>query len=323
MVNEKLLSILWCPKCQADALTPAQVVAPVGAGVPAGGTSGAASRQGTSFEALACGSCGAHFPIADGYPVLMPRESLTGASWTEWEEHLLKFQARREARVQNPDPINRLAERSSPQEAFARFTGIARGRVLDIGCGPGKFRHLFDTDHVEYVGLDPIPLPEASDFDFVQGVAEYLPFRSGSFTDVVVLAALDHFRDLDRFLDETRRVLRPDGRLHVLQSVHEVRGPISATRMIAHKLKDTVEDWRTEAFDRSVPKHLWEFTTRSLTDRIQDRFRLVSTGRYSATWYSPVKLFLSFAPLIAPVSEARTAPTARPARTPVTQGATH
>lgn len=293
MITPELLSILWCPTCQAGALRPT--------------ASTADTRAPT--DQLHCARCETRFPIHSGFPILIPREALTGSEWIEWQEHLDKFQARRLARIDSPDDtINRLADKSHPQPSFARFTGIEDGAVLDIGCGPGKFRDHFDAKRVTYVGLDPIDLPEVSDFSFVQGVAEYLPFKSGSFTDVVVLAALDHFRDLDRFLGETRRVLGPKGRLHILQSVHEVSGPVSAVKVLAHKLKDSLEDRRTAAHDRAVPKHLGEFTSRSLIERMRADFDVLSVERYSAAWYSPVKLFLSFAPkAAAPTGAARSA----------------
>lgn len=281
MLDQELLSMLCCPACQAGALLP----------------TADAGEDGASDGELRCDVCDSAYPIHFGFPILIPEDSLTGAEWAEWREHLEKFQARRQARIEKPDEaINLLAEKSQPQPHFATFTGIERGRVLDIGCGPGKFRHHFNADRVKYVGLDPMTLPEVSDFPFVQGVAEYLPFQPGSFTDVVVLAALDHFRDLDRFVAEARRILTSDGRLHVLQSVHEVRGPVSAVKVLAHKVKDSFEDRLTSEFDRAVPKHLTEFTSRSLVERFGADFDLVATEQYSATWYSPVKLFLSFAP---------------------------
>jgi len=292
MITPELLYMLACPKCQTGALRPTAYTADTGA----------------PTDELRCDGCETHFPIHSGFPILIPQDALTGAEWVEWQKHLDKFQARRMARVQSPDDtVNRLADRSQPQPSFARFTGIEEGAVLDIGCGPGKFRRHFDRKRVTYVGLDPIDLPEASTFPFVQGVAEYLPFQSDSFTDVVVLAALDHFRDLDRFLGEARRVLGPKGRLHILQSVHEVRGPVSAVKVLAHKLKDSLEDRRTTGHDRTVPKHLGEYTSRSLIDRFAGEFELLSVERYSAAWYSPVKLFLSFAPRAAAMGAVRSA----------------
>lgn len=281
MITPQLLKMLACPTCKAEALK--QTPEP--------------SRNGGAESTLRCRSCGAVFPILYGFPTLIPREAMTGEEWKEWKRHLDKFQARRQARLDAPDqPINRIAGKSRPHPPFARFTGIHDGIVLDVGCGPGTFRKHFDPDRVQYVGLDPIALPEADDFPFVQGVGEFLPFRDDLFTDVVVLAALDHFRDVQLFLDEARRVLAPGGRLHVMQSVHELRGPISAVRLVSHWVKDSLEERWSSGSDRDVPKHLSEYSTQRLVQDLSRTFEPTVMERYAGTWYSPTKVFLSFVP---------------------------
>ncbi|MGE0160385.1 MAG: methyltransferase domain-containing protein [Gemmatimonadales bacterium] len=285
MIASDLLSLLRCPTCRGELVLEAGRNAPE---VPS-----TVDEEGV----LRCTTCGERYPTRRGFPVLFPAQTLHRPEWVQWNDHLEKFQARRDSRVQNPErPINRIAERSQPQPSFGRFVGIEEGAVLDVGCGPGKFRFQLDPQKVRYVGLDPIALPDVGEFPFVQGLAEYMPFRDGSFTDVVVLAALDHFRDLDQFLSETARVLTAGGRLHIMQSVHEVRGPVSAVKVMAHKIKDALEDRVSARHGSDVPKHLSEFTSRALVERMASSFDVVSTDTYSATWYSPEKLFLTFRP---------------------------
>jgi SAM-dependent methyltransferase len=281
MITPQLLSMLWCPSCRSGGLigSPEQ------------------SRSGESARTLRCRTCHAVFPVLHGVPTLIPRDAMTGEEWREWKRHLDKFQARRQARRDEPDrAINRIAEKSRPQPPFAHFTDISEGVVLDVGCGPGTFRKHFDPKRVRYVGLDPIALPEADDFPFVQGVGEFLPFRDDVFTDVVVLAALDHFRDVGRFLDEARRVLQGGGRLHVMQSVYELRGPVSVVKLLTHWIKDSLEEHHSSGYDRNVPKHLSEYSTHGLVRDLGRNFKVSAMERYDATWYSPTKVFLSFVP---------------------------
>jgi SAM-dependent methyltransferase len=282
MITSELVSMLRCPTCTTGDLHPSVDVLD---DVPI--------EQGE----LSCSTCGVTYPIRLGFPMLMPEAALNGPEWRLWREHLEKLQARRQARVINPhETINRLALRSRPKPPFAAFTRITKGRVLDVGCGTGQFGTYFDPGQVRYVGLDPIVLPDMCDFPFVRGLAEHIPFKDDTFTDVVVLAALDHFRDVDRFFSEAGRILEHGGRLHSLQSVHEVRGPLSAVRVVAHKVKDSWEDRNTTARGSRVPKHLSEFTSGSLLSRLRGTFELVASESHSATWYSPLKLFLSLTP---------------------------
>jgi SAM-dependent methyltransferase len=282
MMTPELISILQCPTCREDQLR-----------LPDGARTDFPPENGE----IRCEACGATYPIRFGVPVLMPNTELNRSEWELWTAHLEKFQARRETRVKNPRPIvSRLAAKSQPQPPFAEFIQIKEGAILDIGCGPGNFRFHFDPDRVAYFGLDPIVLPEVRDFPFVQGISEYIPFQADAFTDVVVLAALDHFRDPDLFFEEAARVLRPGGRLHILQSIHEVRGPVSAVKVLAHKVKDAIDDRDTAEHDRRVPKHLNEFSLDSLMERMSARFDIKATDRYSGTWFSPEWLFLSGSP---------------------------
>jgi ubiquinone/menaquinone biosynthesis C-methylase UbiE len=215
--------------------------------------------------------------------------------WQQWRKHLDVFQARREFRRRDPTSVvHRLGRGSRTQQAFAEFAAIRGGKVLDLGCGPGRFRWHLDADRVEYYGLDPIPLPEAGAFRFVRALAEHIPFKTHVFSHVVVLSAMDHFLDLEAVFKEIHRVLRPDGRVHVLQSVHDVRRPV---KLISHLVKDFVEDFLTARKKAAAPHHMTEFSLASLCGTLGSHFALERQERYSRAWYSPDKVFTSSAVL--------------------------
>ncbi|MDP9861664.1 MULTISPECIES: class I SAM-dependent methyltransferase [Streptosporangium] len=119
-------------------------------------------------------------------------------------------------------------------EADARLLGDVAGRdVLEIGCGAGQcgrwligqgarvaafdlsFRQLQHSRRIDLDAGAPLPV--------VQADAEALPFADGSF-DLVCSAfgALPFVADAAAVLAETRRVLRPGGRL-VFSVSHPVR----------------------------------------------------------------------------------------------------
>ena len=105
----------------------------------------------------------------------------------------------------------------------ARALSQARGRVLEIGIGPGH-NLLHYPDGVDTViGIDPSPelLRRARmraaavrfTVDLVHGSAEELPLGNASVDFVVTTLTLCSISDVTRALREIRRVLKPDGTL--------------------------------------------------------------------------------------------------------------
>jgi 2-polyprenyl-6-hydroxyphenyl methylase/3-demethylubiquinone-9 3-methyltransferase len=94
-------------------------------------------------------------------------------------------------------------------------------RVLDLGCGQGRFGRQLAARGARVVGLDPSSAMlrrGPSGLPRVLGSARRLPFAEGSFDAVVAIEVFEHVPAalLPRALDEARRVLRPGGRLAVI-----------------------------------------------------------------------------------------------------------
>jgi SAM-dependent methyltransferase len=93
-----------------------------------------------------------------------------------------------------------------------------RARVLEVGCGTGKWLSLFASAGCEIAGIEPstqmLALARARvNGDLRAGAAEALPWPDAWFDCVVYINALHHFADPLRALQESFRVLRPGGRL--------------------------------------------------------------------------------------------------------------
>jgi SAM-dependent methyltransferase len=279
MLRRETLAILQCPSCHASGLR-AQVAD--------------ATADAIVDGVLICDGCGASYEVKAGVPNLIPTGAFDDASWELWKRHLDGFQARRELPSRQRRNLLQRAtvESGGLFDAFRSFTGIDHGRVLDLGCGPGNFRTNLGPG-VEYHGLDPIALPVSSGFDYVRAVAEFIPFSPGTFDDVVSLSALDHFADPEATFREIRRVLRPGGRLHLVQSVHDVRGPRSMVKFATHWAKDVIETRATRASSDGAPKHVNEFTRATLRERLSREFHIVGEASYSKRWYSPENLFVT------------------------------
>lgn len=103
--------------------------------------------------------------------------------------------------------------------------GLAPGmRVLDVAVGTGlvaqeALRIVGARGNV--TGIDPsagmMSAARSHGFAPVRGRAERLPFAAASFDFLTLGFALRHLADLDRVFAEFRRVLRPGGRLLVLE----------------------------------------------------------------------------------------------------------
>jgi SAM-dependent methyltransferase len=91
-------------------------------------------------------------------------------------------------------------------------------RVLEVGCGAGKWLTLLASEGCDVAGLDPSDEMLAIargrvNGDLRRGTAEALPWEDASFDRVIYVNALHHFVDPPRALEEAWRVLRPGGRL--------------------------------------------------------------------------------------------------------------
>ncbi len=117
------------------------------------------------------------------------------------------------------------------EERFRDALGAAAsGGILDVACGPGAVATALanGADHV--VGLDATDamLDRArmrarraglTNASFQVGDAEALPFDSGSFDGVVNRASLHHFANPGRAIAEMHRVLKPGGRVVVVDVI--------------------------------------------------------------------------------------------------------
>ena len=108
------------------------------------------------------------------------------------------------------------------REALQR-AGLKRGmRVLDIATGTGVVAREAITITPHVVGLDPsygmLAAGRAkAKLTNVQAKSESLPFAPQSFDLITIGFAMRHFADLKHVFTECARVLRPGGRLLILE----------------------------------------------------------------------------------------------------------
>lgn len=178
-----------------------------------------------------------------------PPEAATAAHPSSWGVRI-RTEAERVARTLGRAlAIRRWEQRANSRPLFARWYGVlarraergeigrrrrlllaeASGRVLDLGAGTGEsFKHL-PSGVTQLVALEPDPamLRQAHGrvdegqvlIRLVQGRSEQLPFAAGVFDTAVTCLVLCTVDDLALSVSELHRVLRPGGRLLLMEHV--------------------------------------------------------------------------------------------------------
>jgi ubiquinone/menaquinone biosynthesis C-methylase UbiE len=138
--------------------------------------------------------------------------------------------AGRDAFLPGYDLLTRLSGFHRVHDRMIRQAELADGhRVLEIGCGTGNLaiRAKKSRPGISVIGSDPDPLAlkraqrkayGRSGICFEQGYAQRLPYADGEF-DRVLSSMMLHHLDSDAkaaAAAEVFRVLRPGGRLHVV-----------------------------------------------------------------------------------------------------------
>jgi len=147
----------------------------------------------------------------------------------------------------------------------------ARGRTLDLGCGTGRSLRLFPSE-ARPVGLDPSAHAlrsarrRAPTIPLVRASAQALPFRKGIFDTVVSSLVFCSVPDPAQGLAEVRRVLRPDGRLRMMEHVR-------ARNRLGSRLQDLIQPAWTFVAGGCRPNRETERVVESSGFRIQEEGR--------------------------------------------------
>ena len=160
------------------------------------------------------------------------------------------------------------------RRAVRMLLGLRPGeRALDIGSGPGFLAHEMAAEvgpdgRVEGVDLSDSmlaiagarqPAPGAAPVGFRRGDALALPFPDASFDAITSTQVMEYVADVPAALAEARRVLRPGGRLLILDTDWDaiVWHSADPARM-ARVLDAWTEHLAHPHLPRHLPRHLRE-----------------------------------------------------------------
>lgn len=143
-----------------------------------------------------------------------------------------------------------------------KLLGNVKGKkILDLGCGTGIYAKILTGRGAKVKGIDiseeeiKIARKEVPKVEFKVGSAEKLPYKNKEFDIVLAALVLEHFKDWNKVLKETHRVLKLNG-LFIFSMGNPV---VNSTKKIKFKgkkfrvIKDYFkEDLRTTRWWRGV-----------------------------------------------------------------------
>lgn len=187
------------------------------------------------------------------------------------------------------------------QVALERVTGDQRfGTVLDLGCGHGRFLRWVAQRADRVVGLDrsirllglanewqreePLEVPGG----LTWASATELPYASGSIDAITCVRVLQHVPDQLTAFAEIRRVLKPDGKLILIQynkfSAHglarAIKNPVKALLRWGIRLRGGEPQ-----FDEPTGWTTWPRLRRELADHG------LIVERATGAWLFPLQYF--------------------------------
>lgn len=123
---------------------------------------------------------------------------------------------------------------ASWRERAAELAAVGPGsRALDVACGTGELALALASRGASVVGTDfseemlAVARAKGGGVEYVWADALALPFDAASFDAATVGFGARNFSSLDRGLGEMARVVRPGGRVVVLEITTPVRPPLS------------------------------------------------------------------------------------------------
>ena len=165
------------------------------------------------------------------------------------------------------------------RKLICKTTGKQSGILLDVGSGTGAFVNEMKQNGWEVTGLEPDEdarrVAKESFHCELKSTEELLSLSENAFDAITLWHVLEHVHDLNHYLQQFKKLLKPDGRL-----------VIAVPNYTSFDASVYKEFWA--AYD--VPRHLYHFSPLSMK-RLMDKngMRIIE---YEPMWFD--SLYVSF-----------------------------
>lgn len=106
------------------------------------------------------------------------------------------------------------------QVALQHFGNLNGKRAADIGCGKGRFARIFQEQNpqsmIVAVDIAQAMLAHATGLERAAATMTHLPFRDNSFDAACAIESLEHAVDVPKAVSEICRIVRPGGKILIL-----------------------------------------------------------------------------------------------------------
>lgn len=165
-------------------------------------------------------------------------------------------------------------------KSYLALDGIINGTVLDYGCGLGYGTRIIGKFCQKAIGIDidEDSIKKAGNYkkddnvSFIKLLPNYkqLPFDDDSFDNVVSFQVIEHVEDVDNYLTEIKRVLKPGGKF------------ICTTPNARRRLYPYQKPWNQH--------HLREYNSRNLRNTMEEHFHIENfSGIYMLPRYQKLE----------------------------------
>jgi SAM-dependent methyltransferase len=166
-------------------------------------------------EQLRCTQCAAVYPVVAGIPRFVPKENYAANFGFQWNRF-------RQTQLDSHSGVS-ISRRRFLEQTGWTAADLAGKRVLDAGCGAGRFAEIALSLGAEVVAIDyssavdacAANLGDHPRLNVMQADIYALPFAPGTFDFIYSLGVLQHTPDVKRALLSLPPFLRPAGSITV------------------------------------------------------------------------------------------------------------